>query len=297
MGQTTSDLISNIKMRGSFPTANDLFSNSDYLSILNDEMMNQVTPLITKLNEEFFLAYSDTSTISGTSTYRIPKRAVGSLLRDIQLIDAAGNVTSLPRLFEEDKYSTTQGQLGYYVKGNQIVLSPTPTSSNYTLRLAYFRRPSKFVLTTACAQITSIDTVLNQVVVSSLPSTMTSGTSVDFVQGSSPYDLLGMDSSISSVAGTTITFSSLPTDLAIGDYISLAGEACVPMVPEEMIPFLVQAALCVCLASKKDKSVELELQKMEQTKQTLINMLSPRVRSNDIKIKANNSLLNTFRGY
>lgn len=297
MGQTSTDLISNIKLRGSFPTANDLFSNADYLNILNDEMMNQVVPIITKLNEEFFLTYKDYPLIVGTTTYRIPKRAVGSMLRDVQLISSSGSVTSLSRLFEEDKYSTTQGQLGYYIKGNQIVLSPTPTDSNYTLRLAYFRRPSKFVLPSACGAITSIDTALNQVVVSATPSTMTTGTLIDFVQGDSPYDLLEMDSAITSVAGTTITFSSLPDDLAIGDYISLAGECCLPMIPEEMIPLLVQSGLCVCLASKKDKSVELELQKLEQMKQTIIGLLSPRVKSNDIKIKSRNSLLNSFRGY
>lgn len=297
MGQTTSDLIANIKMRGSFPTADDLFSNSDYLSILNDEMSNQVVPLLSKLNEEYFLEYKDGLVISGTSSYRITKRAVGSLLRDLQLIDVSGNVTSLPRLFEEDRYSTTQGVLGYYLKGNQVELSPSPTSSSYILRQAYFRRPSKFVLPTACGQITSIDTNLNQIVVSSVPNTMTTGTLVDFVQGDSPYDLLEMDSSISGISGTTVSFSSLPDGLVVGDYISLASEACVPMIPEELIPFLVQSALCVCLSSKKDKSVELELQKLEQMKQSLINMLSPRVKSNDVKIRSNNTLLNSFRGY
>lgn len=296
MGQNTNDLISSIKIRGSFPTASDLFSNSDYLSILNEEMMNQVTPLLTQINQEYFLTYSDVNTVSGTSAYRIPKRAIGSMLRDIQLVDSAGNVQSLPRLFEEDKVSTSQGQLGYYVKGNQIILSPTPANV-ITLRLAYFRRPSKFVLTSACAQIASIDTVLNQVVVSSLPSTMTTATLIDFVQSDSPYDLLEMDSAISSFSGTTISFTSLPTDLVVGDYISLAGETCVPMVPEEIINYLVQSALCVCLSSKKDKSVELELQKMQAMKQSLISMLSPRIKSNDIVIKSKNSLLNSFRRF
>lgn len=294
---TTTDLISNIKLRGSFPTADDLFSNTDYLNILNDEMMNQVVPIVTKLNEEYFLAYQDTAITIGQSAYRIPKRAVGSMLRDVQIISSSGNVTSLSRLFEEDRYSLTQGQNGYYIKGNQIIISPSPTSTGDTLRLAYFRRPSKFVLPTACGVITSIDTVLNQVIVSALPTTMTTGTLIDFVQGSSPYDLLQMDSAIVSAAGTTITFVSLPTELAVGDYISLAGECCLPMIPEEMIPLLVQSALCICLSSKKDKSVELELQKMEQMKKTIIGMLSPRVKSNDIKIKTRNSLLNTFRGY
>lgn len=295
MAQTTADLIANIKLRGSFPTANDLFSSSEYLSILNDEMMNQVTPLITQLNEEFYLTYQDTAVSSGVDAYRIPKRAIGSMLRDVQLISSAGNVASLPRLFEEDKYSTTQGAVGYYIKGNQIILSPMPTASTDTLRLAYFRRPSKFVTTAACAQVTIV--AGNTITVASVPSTMTTNTSIDFVQGSSPYDLLQMDTSIIGVSGTTLTFDSVPTDLAVGDYICLAGETCSPMIPEEMIPFLVQAALCICLSSKKDKSVELELQKLQQSKQALISMMSPRVKSNDVKIRSKNSLINSIRGY
>lgn len=294
---TTLDLIDNIKIRGSFPTANDLFSSSDYLQILNDEMMNQVTPLITKLNAEFFLAYQDTTIVVGTNTYRMPKRAVGSLLRDVQIIDSSGNVQSLPRLFEEDKYSLSQGQLGYYIKSNQIILSPTPQQSNQTLRQSYFRRPSKFVLPSACAEIVSIDFDNKTVEVASLPSTFNSSADLDFVQGSSPYDLLDMNVRFAGAAGNTLDFTSLPSDLAVGDYVCLAGESCVPNIPEEVIPFLVQAALCICLSSKKDKSVELELQKLQQTKQSLVDMLSPRVKSNDVKIKNNNSFLNNFRGY
>ncbi len=284
-------MINNIKIRGSFPTANDLFSTSDYLSILSDEMINQVTPLLTKINQEYFLAYLDITTTANKSEYRFPRRAIGSILRNVQVIDSGGNITELPRLFEEDNYSTVQGNSGYYIKSNVIILSPTPTNANSTLRLAYFRRPSRFVLTTACAKIQSIDTLTNQVVVTSLPSTMSNGILVDFVQADSPYDLLQMDSAITNASGTTLTFTSLPEDLAVNDYISLAGETCVPMVPEELVPYLVQAALCVCLSSKKDKSVELELQKLEQMKETITNLLSPRVKSADIKIQAVNGLL------
>ena len=292
---TTSDLINQIKLRGSFPTSDDLFSNADYLSILNDEMMNHITPMLTKLNEEYFLAYQDTQLTVGQSEYRIPKRAAGSMLRDVQLISASGSVISLGRLFEEDKYSTNNGQSGYYIKSNQVVISPTPASGDMTLRLAYFRRPSKFVLPTSCAKIISINVATKQVTVSSLPGNMTTGTQIDFFQADSPYDLLDMNSIITNAAGTTVTFSALPKDLAIGDYLGMQGETCAPMIPEELVPVLVQAALCTCLSSKKDKSVELELQKLEQQKQSVVTMLAPRVKSNDVKIKTSNSLLNNFR--
>ena len=296
MGTTTLSLIESVKLRGSFPTANNLFSNSSYLQILNDEMMNQVVPLIQKLNADFFLAQSDSQVSANVNKYRINKRAIGSLLRDIQIVDAAGNSRGLPRLQEEDRLSDTQGDFGYYIQSNQIILSPMPVNSQYSLRQIYFRRPSKFVLPTACAQITSIDTGNNQVVVSSVPSAINNGIEIDFVQNNSPYDLLAQDYIVSGISGTTISFSSLPSDLAVGDYICLAGETCVPMVPEELVPFLVQSALCVCLSSKKDKSVELELQKLEMMKQSLVDMMAPRVKSSDVKIKNRNSILNHFRG-
>ena len=213
------------------------------------------------------------------------------MLRDVQLIDSNDNITPLSRLFEEDKVSLNENAQGYFLKGNNIILSPTPSTTTGTLRLAYIRRPSALVLTTAAGEITSIDTGLNQIVVSSLPSTMTVNTEIDFVQGNSPYDLLETDSSITGVSGTTISFASLPDDLAVGDFIALSGESPVAQLPEELIQILTQSVLCSCLSSKKDKSVEFEMQKLTQMKEILTNMLVPRVKSDDKKIKNNQGFL------
>lgn len=278
-------MIADIKLIGSFPTTDSLFSNANYLSILTREQLTTVVPLLNKVNEEYFITEKDYAVTANQISYRIPARAVGSQLRDVQLVSSSGDVTGLVRLFEDNRESSNEGQQGYYIKGNSVLLSPTPTTTTGdTLRLIYMRRPSTFVLPSACGEITSINTGTNQVVVSALPSTMTTSTSIDFIQGSSPYDLLSMDTSISSVSGTTVNFSALPTDLAVGDYICLSGQACVPMIPEELVDVLIQAALCTCLSSKKDKSVELELQKLEQLKNSFIEMLSPRVKSDDKKI-------------
>jgi len=285
MGKTTTTMIADIKLIGSFPTTDSLFSNANYLSILTREQLTTVVPLLNKVNEEYFITEKDYAVTANQISYRIPARAVGSQLRDVQLVSSSGDVTGLVRLFEDNRESSNEGQQGYYIKGNSVLLSPTPTTTTGdTLRLIYMRRPSTFVLPSACGEITSINTGTNQVVVSALPSTMTTSTSIDFIQGNSPYDLLSMDTSISSVSGTTVNFSALPTDLAVGDYICLSGQTCVPMIPEELVDVLIQAALCTCLSSKKDKSVELELQKLEQLKNSFIEMLSPRVKSDDKKI-------------
>lgn len=292
MSTTTTDLINNIKLRGSFPTSDDLFSTSDFLSILNDELLNTIVPIINKVNEEYFLTYKSYNITASQDIYRIPKRAIASTLRDIQKIDTNGSVTGLGRLYEDNRMSLSNGPPGYYVKSNTIQLSPLPTSTTGTLRLAYTRRPSKLVLPTACAQVTAISGTT--VTVASVPSTMTNNTLIDFVQADSPYDILDMDIAIAGISGTSIDLPSVPDSLAVGDYICLAGESPVPGIPEEMVPTLVQAALCVCLTSKKDKNVEIEIQKLEQMKDSLISLMSPRVKSNDVVIHSN-ALLNVFR--
>lgn len=273
------------------PSSDSLFSTANFLSLLNLEMSKEIVPLLGRVNEEYFLCDKSISVEAGRKLYRMPARAIGSALRDVQLLDANGSITPLSRLFEEDRNSLSNNANGYFLKGNQVELSPIPTSNTGSLRLLYFRRPSKFVLPVACAQIVSIDNSLNHVVVSSVPSTMTTGTLIDFSQANSPYDILDMDFAIISISGTTLEFSSLPSDLLVGDYISLAGETCVPGIPEELVSILVQAALCSALSSKKDKSVEFEMQKLQVMKESALNMISPRVKSDDKKIINSNSFL------
>lgn len=276
----TTELISALKIHGSFPTSDDLFSNADFLSLFNHQMKAEITPMMIKLNEEFFLQYKDFTIASG-STYRIPTRAIGSIVRDLQIVDSSGNVSSLIRLFEEDR---PLAKSGYYMLRNSIELSSDFTSG--TLRMKYFARPSTLVLTTACGQVSSINTGTYTVVVSSAPSTFAVSTLVDFVQNTNPYDLLGMDYSISSISGTTIVFTALPDGLAVGDWICLATEAPVPMVPEEMHPVLVQSALCKTLSSKKDKAYKDELDTLMRVKEDAINMLDPRVENNSNKVRS-----------
>lgn len=286
----SNELISALKICGSFPTSNDLFSNSDFLTLFNMQLQSDITPMMLRLNEEFFLQTKD-FTISQGSSYRIPRRAIGAKVRDLSMVDNAGNVTPINRLFEEDRpYSYS----GYYMLRNSIELSSDFTSN--TLRMKIFGRPSTLVLPTACGQITSIDTGMNQVVVSSAPSTFAQDVLVDFVQNNNPFDLLGFDYSITSVSGTTLTFSSLPDGLEEGDYVCLATEAPVPMVPEEVHPLLVQSCLCRTLSSKKDKVYEQELVTFERMKEDAISMLDPRVKNNSVKFRSGR-LMNYFQGW
>jgi hypothetical protein len=274
----TSEIIAALKIKGSFPTSDDLFSDSDFLVLLNLSMNTDITAIMMKLNDEYLLATKDYTIAAGT-TYRLPTRVV--TIRDITLFDGSGNITPLNRCFEEDRGS---GKSGYYIVRNSIELTSDITSG--TMRLKYFARPNKLVATSACGQIESINTVANSLVVTTAPSTFVNGASVDLIQNNNPYDLLAMDTSISSIAGTTLTFSSLPTDLAVGDWVAIANQSPVPLAPEELHALLIQAALVTSLSSKKDKKYEDEKNELEMMKTNIINLLDPRVNNSSVKMRS-----------
>jgi hypothetical protein len=277
---TTSELIAALKIQGSFPTSDDLFSTSDFLVLLNNQLKTDLTPLMLKLNEEYFLQYKD-FTITQGATYRIPNRAIGAKIRDLKLMDSSGNFSSIDRLFEEDRPSNKSG---YFMLRNSIELTNDFTSG--TLRMSYFARPNQLVSTSACGVITSIDEGNFIVDLDAAPSTFIDTTLCDFVQASNPYDLLGYDYEISNVSGVSITFSALPDGLAEGDYLCLANQSPVPLLPDELHPILMQSALCRALSSKKDKVYEQEMIVLDQMKQDAINMLDPRVENNSIKFRS-----------
>lgn len=272
---TSSEIIASALLRSGFPTDN-YFTDPEMLTIINDEMRLVINPLVMKLQEEYFLQDKD-YTISSGGSYRLPKRTLGNKIRDVKLFDN-GEYVNLQRLFEEDRY---KGQQGYYLNRNSLTLSSDLTSG--TLRVTYFLTPSRIVLPSSCAQIASIDSA-TQVTVSALPSSFSLTTAVDLVQSDGQYDLLEIDKTITGIAGTTVTFADLPTDLAVGDYICLAGQSPVPVIPVDLHPVLVQAVLCTCLGSKKDKAYKDEMQKLDKQIFTLSEMLQPRVESGDVFI-------------
>ena len=273
----TSEIITALKIKGSFPSANDLFSDSDYLVLMNMAMKTEISPVMISLNDEYLLATKD-YTISQGSTYRLPTRTIS--VRDIQWLDSGNNITDLVRNFEEDR---PRNRSGYYITRNSIELSDDYNSG--TLRVKYFARPSTLVLTTACGQIQSIDTGNDQITLVSTPATFVTGAVVDLVQNKNPYDLMSMDLSIVNVSGNTIELPSLPSGLAAGDWLCLATESPVPLAPEELHPLLVQAVLVDCLSSKKDKAWESAQMMFEEMKTSIVNMLDPRVENTSAKLR------------
>lgn len=225
-------------------------ADSDYLAIATEELQSYVWPFLVGMREEYGVADYDVSVVSGTAAYRLPPRASGDALRDVQLLSGTTYVP-LTRITPEERnqFAATGAVSAYLFQDNDIVLVPEPTAAT-TLRLKYHKRPSKLVATTAVATISSINGArLVITTTTTIPSTITaSSISVDVVDNTPGFKTLAMDyTTAATTSGTTITLTTaLPASVSAGDYVCLAGESPVAQIPVEAHPLLAQRAATVC---------------------------------------------------
>ena len=159
-----------------------------------------------------------------------------------------------------------------------MVLVPSPSQSG-TLRLEYHRRPSALVTTSAVATISSINGARTVITTTAtIPSTIVSGISVDVVDNTPGFKTLVMDATTTATtSGTTITLTAaLPSSVAAGDYVCLAGESPVPQIPVELHPLLAQRTKAAALEALGDPKAVQAMQVCDRMRQSAMVQLSPR---------------------
>jgi len=237
---TTAALIADVKRRITIPTSQSLFPDSDLLEVLTRELHATVVPFYVSLREDFFKTHTDTACDGTTTSWAIPSRAIGQKLIDVNLVQAGG---SYQRLVLVDAEQITIGN-GYWIEGSQITVYTAPTSSN-SLRMSWLRRPNYLIASTSAAQITSINTGTNTVTCSTVPTGYSTSTPVDFIQNVAPFASLRDDATPTAVvtgASGTIQFASLPTGLAVGDWVSPQFQSPIPQIPPEAHNYLAVCA-------------------------------------------------------
>ena len=270
MSNTTS-LINKVKLWAAVPSSQPAFSVANLLVLMTDELRTNIAPLLMSCMEEFYVVYQDFTISSSTTSFNIPARAIGLKLRDVKIVDGSGTETDVPRINPDHSQSHN---FGFYMRGNKIFFLSPGDYATYSLRLYYYTRPSTLIETTAAATITTVGT--DTLVVSSVPSTWTSPMTVDVVQATSPYGLIGT-SVTSTWTGTTFTLS-VPADTAVGDYICIQEESPVPFLPEEWHSLLTQAVVIRVMEALLDKKgLEVSLRRFDDMKQKAFDIISPRI--------------------
>lgn len=280
--QTTSDLLASIKSRTLMPTSQNTFTDLQLLALADDELASELLPIILSTREDYYTTYKD---FAAAASLSIPARAVGMTLEDVVTVDSSGNETSVPQI--DRTQQSRNAYFGFHLRGNKVVFSSTPTS---TVRLYYPLSPSKLIKPSAAAQITDITGT--DVTVASLPSTITTATSIDFVKRDPGYESLSLDQSISSIASTTLTFALLPDDLAVGDFVCLAGDSPVVQCPPELMPALAQGVAVKVLEALGDREGMAVAQgKLNRMQSAALSLLQPRVSGESKKVINYNSSL------
>lgn len=284
----STDLITSVKRRCNVPTSQVTFTSTDFLALADEEVRCKLVPLVLKHMEEFYVTILDQSITANQSAYAIPTRAIGMALRDVQIVSSVDTDTRVPleRLSPEDLYAGITGNVrylikknGFYLQGNSVVLYPTPSAATLDLlRMSYYMRPNQLVAVDTCGLIQSINTTLNTVTVVTLPSNITTNTLVDLVKAQPGFECTAIDQTITNIASTTLTFASLPSGLAVGDYVCQAQQSCVVQVPAELQPLLFQYVVVRVLSAQGDntnlKAAVAELDSLEKSAGLL---LAPRV--------------------
>lgn len=274
---TTTDFLTSVRVRGSIPTtsnANNVNSNANLLAMATEELHIRLLPLIMSAREEFYVAKKEHAITANQAAYEIPTRATGMVLRDVQLVEGT-SISSLARVDSDGITTTEPGSVqGYYLEHNKVVLYPTPGATSGILRLRYYLRPSRLAQTSACAQISSIDSLTKQVIVNSIPTAWTTGAKLDWIKASAPYYNLAIDTVTTAVAGTTLTFDTLPIGLEIGDWLAPSEYSPIPQIPHEFQPVLAQMTIVKALEAIGDregaKQAWTDLQTMQNNALTLV---------------------------
>ncbi len=273
---TTAGLIQNAKRRGALP-ASDGLTNSTILQVLTEEARNYIPAFLKGLREEFIIAELNVTITS--PTVPIPVRACGVALRTIEFLRGDGTRVPLTRVEPERRgewaFSGSE-PTGFMFQGDNAILLPAVSSG--TLVVSYQQRPGQLVLPTDCAQVVAM--VGPNVFASNVPASFALAAQCDFVKGTPNFKLLAMDQAIAGTleAGpyTEIQFASLPTGLAIGDFVCLATETCIPQMPLECFDLLACAAALRLARSVGSSRVKDITDELKDLREQVTQVLAPR---------------------
>lgn len=256
------------------PISNNTYGLSDIAALMDNELSLGVVPLLKKTQQEYFVYNVDVTIVNGKSSYTMPPRAIGNAVRDVVLLDASGNEVALNNLMREYikvqfpfNFVPSIWSFGQYLTGNEINLYNTliQTYTAYTLRFITERRPGGLTLSSNCGQITAVTG--NVLTLSYVDPSWTTSTTFDIINQLPPFQSIADDAAITAISGFQITLTTVPTDIAIGQWVCPAMLSCIPQIPYEFFPLLTERTVATLaealdmsqlLASSKAKIAEFE---------------------------------------
>jgi hypothetical protein len=282
MPGTTADLLAAVKRKTFLPSNQATLTDADLLGIANEEMLGYMLPNILSTSAEFFKSVSDNTVVAGQVFYPIPPRSIGSKLAGVYLVDGSLGTDYRVPIVEFDEYAARNngGSNFYttvaYVRSNKIGLNPVPVGAG-TLRMLYYARPGDLVTTASALQVVS--STATTIVLSSDGGDigLTTGVPFDVISQNSPFPFHGLDLS-GTVTTTTISAITTPADTVVNDWVALAGQSPIPMIPYELHPVLYERTAARVFAILGDTNAyQLGVDRASRLEEQALRIINPRV--------------------
>lgn len=186
----------------------------------------------------------------------------------------------------------TAANLSTAVGNSNVIVGAT--SSGAIVMLEFETRDTVF--TTSNSAAFAISAQFGTKFTSDTPAHIVDGETIDFLQTRPGHSMRAMDIQIPTggVSGSSIFFmdADVPSDLETGDYVALAGEAIIPMIPTDLHTALADRTCARILAAIGDQAgVDSINQKLTETELRQGTLLNNRVEGSLPKVVARNSLL------
>lgn len=277
------ELIANIKRRCSVPTSQLTYTLEDFTLLANDELQDEVVPLIMSTREEMFVDYVDISS-PADGVIPFPPETAGNKVRSICYVQQASPLVlvNLPRIDLDVVagvgFSNWATLAGFYIQGNDFVLYPNNVvPTNTQIRVYFYLRTLVLAEPSSYGRITSIDTMSNTIVLSTVPPDWVVGTELNAVSQTTPFQAVNSTIEITNISSPSIVLNNVD-DLTIGDYISDRGFSAIPQVPIEAHPYLAQLTAAKCLEGLGDREGMAAAQaKADKLRTSLLTLISQRV--------------------
>ena len=295
MAKTTTEFLDGLKKRITYPANQELLTTVDLLRGASELLRLGITKTIKASRQNYLLATATIPVIANQQFYDVPYRSVVNGLEDIKWTQSENSQyydMAYLRVEDLDKYLfQASNPYGFYFQADQIGLAPIPAADSGLLKLWYHRRLSNLCQPSQAGQVTNING--NIVTLDNLPETFVPGFEIDFIKSKSMPVILDQDQQITNVAGTQLTFLSVPSRLVVGDWIAPANFT--PIIPlmDEGFRYFEGAAGIYILNSIGDfeGSKRLDDEEFKQDEKDFKSLLEPRIDGEPEKVVNYHNLL------
>ena len=252
-----------VKRKGQIPDGSD-YSDADILAEADGVISGRMTEVVAGLSNGYYIRSIDIAMVAGTSRYALPTRAMADTVEQVSVVQSDGAERFVSRLRGSDAMyvaGSSGTPYNYTVEGADILLYPTPTTASETIRVRYQLRRSRLTLIGANAfAITAINTgTFTVTFTGTIPTPWQTYNTIpaylDFIAGSSGTPTIEIDRLVTgytqgSPSHVESDSTALPSSLAVGDYVALAGYTPVVQLPYELHDALATATAAAILMQR-----------------------------------------------